>query len=359
MSNNLLQNNFLALVYKLPNISSANFINAIKKALIKQGINVKKIGFSGILDPFARGQLILGINGATKLLPHIDKRYKLYKAVLFLGLESASLDTENVITIKDIQKFSIEEIKKATENLHHEISYEIPQFSAKHINGVRAYKLAREQMEFDRPKVTTYIHAFRILSYNHPFLSFEICVSEGGYIRSIGEIIAHNLGIKGSLCYLERIQEGDLCYHAMCQDIANKYSKTISYITLHIVHNNITQNIKLILLDIQNALKYDTISLTKYGEKALNGASFMLDSNLCAKIFAKYDNRNTYSSEFQYHLYQNKNVTHKLSESLQLQDIQVSQKYKVLLADFDSHFAIIKVFQNGVVKYILNRINKC
>jgi tRNA pseudouridine55 synthase len=83
-----------------------------------------------------------------------------------------------------------------------------PAYSAKKVNGERAYKLARAGDEVELEKVETTIYSISNIVYAHPFLSFEISVSKGGYIRSIAEIVASRLGTAGALSYLERVSEG-------------------------------------------------------------------------------------------------------------------------------------------------------
>ncbi len=370
-------NSFLALSYKFPNISSFNFTNSIKHGLKSIGIPVKKIGFSGTLDPFAHGSLIIGVNSYTKLLSHIKKDYKTYRATIFLGLESDSLDIENIINIHETKVFTESKIKDAIKHINGNITYKPPKFSAKHVNGIRSYKLAKIQKDFELKEITTNVKYLNIINYSHPFLTFETCISEGGYVRSIGEMICNNLNIKGSLCFLERTKEGELCYKYMLNEsksildskilcngsknmILDKDFKNIS-INVPFMYNGIMQNTKLILLDIKNIIKYDTIKLMKYAIKAHNGAKIILDSNICNNIFqnninnkhdkeciAKENIIDKYITCDNRYLHKNKclNVNNRLDN-------------KIFLADFGTHFGIIKIFQNGKVEYILNRIDKC
>ncbi len=86
--------NLLFVVDKPINISSRGYINKLKR---KYG---SKIGFSGTLDPFASGSLIVATNRYTKLFNYLDKAPKRYLATLWLGAESKSLDLENIISNK-------------------------------------------------------------------------------------------------------------------------------------------------------------------------------------------------------------------------------------------------------------------
>ncbi|HSR74743.1 MAG TPA: tRNA pseudouridine(55) synthase TruB [Sulfurovum sp.] len=175
---------------------------------VKRKYGTKKVGFSGTLDPFATGCLIVATGQYTKLFQYLDKTPKSYKATLWLGVNSPSLDIENVDSIKETQPFEIEQIKKVLASLEGELTYYPPKFSAKKVGGKRAYELAREGKEIELKTITSTIYKITLLSYIHPFIHFEAMVSEGTYIRSLGAMIADKLGVDGTLSSLHRIHEG-------------------------------------------------------------------------------------------------------------------------------------------------------
>lgn len=72
---------------------------------VKRKYGTKKVGFSGTLDPFATGCLIVATGQYTKLFQYLNKTPKSYKATLWLGVNSPSLDIENVDSIKEIKPF--------------------------------------------------------------------------------------------------------------------------------------------------------------------------------------------------------------------------------------------------------------
>jgi len=206
---NITNNNshLLFVAYKPPFISSNSFLSQIKKRY-----KVKKAGFSGTLDPFAKGVLIIAFGVYTKLFRFLKKTPKIYRATLWLGAVSESLDIENIKKIKTILPFKEDEIKKAIKSFEGEIFYTPPKYSAKKIEGKRAYELVRENKEIKLKKVKSYIYKIKLLNYSHPFITFEAEVSEGTYIRSLGELIAKKLGTQGALSNLERIKEGKFFY---------------------------------------------------------------------------------------------------------------------------------------------------
>lgn len=186
-------------------VSSNRFLMQLKRQY-----KWKKCGYSGTLDPFASGLLIVGVGAYTRLLPYLDKRIKTYEATLWLGARSKTLDIEGIDDIEKVGEYSLEEIKEVFKSLQGKIIYDPPKFSAKHIGGKRAYELAREGIEFTLKKSQMEVFDLKVLVYCHPFLSFRVNVSEGGYIRSLGEMIASKLGCKGSLSRLKRIKEGEI-----------------------------------------------------------------------------------------------------------------------------------------------------
>jgi len=202
--------NRLFVAYKPTGISSNHFLYTIKRKY-----NIKKVGFSGTLDPFAKGVLLIGMGSHTKLFRFLNKTPKVYRATLWLGAKSDSLDTELIENVEILEEFSSSKILDVVKSLEGELEYEPPIFSAKRINGQRAYDLARAGKEFTLNKINSTIHESKLISYCHPFVTFEATVSEGTYIRSLGLLIAKRLGVEfGSLSALERLNEGQFFYDA-------------------------------------------------------------------------------------------------------------------------------------------------
>ncbi len=179
---------------------------------VKRKYGTKKVGFSGTLDPFATGCLIVATGQYTRLFQYLAKTPKTYRATLWLGANSPSLDIENVDSITEVEPFEQEKIEEVLHSLKGELTYLPPKYSAKKIDGQRAYALAREGKDIKLREITSTIYEVKLLNYNHPFVHFEATVSEGSYIRSLGEIIAQRLGGDGTLSSLERLREGDFVY---------------------------------------------------------------------------------------------------------------------------------------------------
>ena len=199
--------NKLIVVKKPLFISSNYYLTKIKKKYKN-----KKAGFSGTLDPFAKGCLIVAFGQYSKLFKYLKKTPKTYKAVVWLGAISESFDIEKVISVDLVEKIDVDNIKYQLNSLVGELEYIPPKFSAKKIEGVRAYELARQGHDFELNKCKMNIYDTKFISYRHPFITIETTVSEGSYIRSFAQILLEKLGTIGTLSYLERINEGAFFY---------------------------------------------------------------------------------------------------------------------------------------------------
>jgi len=229
--------NMLFVANKPMFISSNKFLNQLKRKY-----NIKKMGFSGTLDPFACGNLIIASGQYTKLFRFLKKTPKTYIATLMLGAYSPTLDIEKIEKIKKCEKKDIEEIKKILETFKGKQTQLPPKYSAKKISGIRAYKLERWEMgdgrwdnkkgnkkeKFQVPsnaflekEIAIEIFDIKLINYSHPFITFETSVSEGTYIRTLGFDIAKKLGCTGALTYLERLNEGKFFYE--CENKLNPY----------------------------------------------------------------------------------------------------------------------------------------
>ncbi|MGK0256436.1 MAG: tRNA pseudouridine55 synthase [Arcobacteraceae bacterium] len=195
-------------VVKKPVFISSNFY----LSKIKRKYKIKKAGFSGTLDPFACGCLVIAFGQYSKLFRFLKKTPKAYRTTVWLGANSDSLDLENVYDIKDVEKLNQKVIEDKLKSLLGTLEYLPPKYSAKKIDGKRAYALAREGVDFEMKKVSSKVYDVKFINYNHPFITFDITVSEGSYIRSMAQILLEKLGAVGTLSYLERLYEGEFFY---------------------------------------------------------------------------------------------------------------------------------------------------
>lgn len=199
--------NRLFVAYKPKGMVCNHFLSRLKRQY-----NDKKAGFSGTLDPFAQGVLIVAFGQYTKLFRFLKKAPKTYRATLWIGAFSPTLDSEAIEHVEEVMPFHPDSIDIVLNSMVGKIRYTPPKYSAKHVNGERAYSLARRQEAFELEMITTEVYTCKLVHYHHPFLTFDVSLSEGGYVRSLGEIIAQKLGFCGALSALERLKEGDFIY---------------------------------------------------------------------------------------------------------------------------------------------------
>lgn len=195
------------LAFKESGISSNKFIQKIKKNL-----NLKKIGHSGTLDPFASGILLIGTGNYTKLLHNFNNLDKTYQGTILLGKETDTLDITGKILKEEIVNLDIKKIKKEIkDNFIGDILQVPPIFSAIKIKGKPAYKYAIKGKNIDLEAKKRFIYYFNIYETDKKNeFNFETKVSSGTYIRSIARDLAFKLNSIAIIKNLKRIKIGNL-----------------------------------------------------------------------------------------------------------------------------------------------------
>lgn len=191
--------------------TSFDVVNKIRWNL-KQKLKVKKIkvGHAGTLDPLATGVLILCIGKHTKKIEEIMGGEKVYTGTILLGKTTPSFDLETEFNqefpIEHIQESMLEEVRKSFLGEQQQVP---PIFSAKQIDGVRAYDLARAGKDVQLKSNTIHIRNFEIDASRFPEIDFKITCSKGTYIRSIASDFGKKLNSGGTLIALRRIASGN------------------------------------------------------------------------------------------------------------------------------------------------------
>ena len=146
MSINKVISNKIFNFYKPSGISSAEFLN-----FLKQKFAYKKAGFAGTLDPLASGVLVVGIDESTKLLSKLTNVNKQYYVEILFGLKTDTDDITGKITHESLNfPKTIEQINKGVNYfLTNKYFQTPPKYSAVKVNGQRAYKLARKNINFN------------------------------------------------------------------------------------------------------------------------------------------------------------------------------------------------------------------
>lgn len=171
------------IVNKPKGITSFDVIRKLKPILKE-----KRIGHVGTLDPFASGVLIIALGRYTKLFFLFDDLYKEYIAEGVFGESRDTDDVEGKVLEKTKNQniLSFNELEALIKNnFLGSILQKPPIYSAKKIDGKRAYDLARENKEFQLKTVNVFINNIELLEYNYPYFRIKTSVSKGTYIRAI------------------------------------------------------------------------------------------------------------------------------------------------------------------------------
>lgn len=170
----------------------------------------KKVGHLGTLDPLATGVLPLVIGKATRLAQFFTKDRKCYEAVIRFGHSTFTYDREGEPT-SEHKEVTLDATRLAPllEAFRGKLSQMPPPVSAKKIDGVPAYKLARQAKPVELNPVDIEIFSLEILKTEGPDLSVSIDCSAGTYVRSIAHDLGQALGCGAYVQELRRTRSGD------------------------------------------------------------------------------------------------------------------------------------------------------
>lgn len=169
----------------------------------------KKVGHAGTLDPFAEGILIIGTGKDTKALSSISNNSKTYKAKLILGSTTDTMDNKGkIIESKIVPRLEMAKVNSVINSFLGDYKHYPPMYSAKKVNGVRLYKLARENKIVKRNLILSNILNIKLNDFKESEVSFSVSCSKGTYIRVLGRDIAKKLGTVGYLDQLIRTKVG-------------------------------------------------------------------------------------------------------------------------------------------------------
>ena len=232
----------------------------------------KKFGHIGTLDPMASGVLPIAIGNATKMIPFIEEECENKKEYLFglkFGIDTDSLDitgnikqTNDVIPNEDDIVAACRKIKETTEQIP-------PQFSAVHVNGKRAYELARSGADIEmKPRPVTiyeleYTGKGRDNEYN-----FRVVCSRGTYVRSIVRDIAKFCGAIATTTYIRRtITNGFDIKNAVKLDFLENLVNNNGHIKAYLMQPDCALgDIPVINLDDKDVVLYKNGGFIKTGE---------------------------------------------------------------------------------------------
>jgi tRNA pseudouridine55 synthase len=190
--------NGVLIINKAPGLTSHDVVNRVRRILQQ-----RSVGHLGTLDPLATGVLPLVIGNMTRLAQFYTGSEKTYEGTIRFGFATDTYDGDGEATGQaQAVSVSLPELRELSQRFQGVIEQTPPPFSAKKIQGVPAYKLARKKKEVAINPVQVEIKELEILTAESDRATFRARVSSGTYMRSV----AHDLGQQmGCGAHLEKL----------------------------------------------------------------------------------------------------------------------------------------------------------
>lgn len=191
--------------------TSFDVVNKIRWNL-KQQLKVKniKVGHAGTLDPLATGLLIICIGKHTKKIDQIMAGVKTYTGTILLGKTTPCYDLEKDFDAEyPTEHITPEMIEEVRLTFLGEVDQIPPIFSAKQVDGKRAYDMARAGTEVVLKANRITIGELKLDASRFPEIDFEVTCSKGTYIRAIARDLGEKLNSGATLIALRRTRSGD------------------------------------------------------------------------------------------------------------------------------------------------------
>ena len=192
--------NGILIIDKPAGLTSHDVVNRVRRIL-----QTKSVGHLGTLDPLATGVLPLVVGNLTRLAQFYTSSEKTYEGVIRFGFATDTYDAEGTPTSPPSKvKVSLEEVRALAARFRGVIEQVPPPFSAKKIEGMPAYKLARRHKEFILKPVRVEVKEFEITSAENDRASFRARVASGTYMRSVAHDLGQQMGCGAHLESLRR-----------------------------------------------------------------------------------------------------------------------------------------------------------
>ena len=191
-------------VDKPAGITSNAMVNKVRWAF-----GAKKAGHAGTLDPEATGVLAIALGEATKTVPYITDALKAYRFTVRFGQATNTDDAEGEVIATCDARPSEAQIAEALKAFEGDIMQIPPKFSALKIDGERAYKLARDEEDFEIAARPLYVDEIEMVDRpdaDHAVI--EMVCGKGGYVRAVARDLGEALGCFGHVAELRRVWSG-------------------------------------------------------------------------------------------------------------------------------------------------------
>ena len=190
------------LVDKPAGVTSHDVVSIVRRAL-----RARRVGHAGTLDPFATGLLVLLVGRGTRLIPFIDGEPKVYEATIRFGAET---DTDDVTgeTTHNAPPPSDAQVGEGIARLTGELLQTPPNYSAKQVEGTRAYAAARRGAPLELAPSRVTVHAWDVIGREGNDLRVRITCGGGTYIRALARDLGRLAGSVAHLVELRRTRAG-------------------------------------------------------------------------------------------------------------------------------------------------------
>jgi tRNA pseudouridine55 synthase len=174
-------------------------------ARVRRILGTRQVGHFGTLDPFATGVLPLSVGKATRFAQFYLKSRKAYEGTIRLGFSTDTYDATGQASSEAITpRLDRVTLEKVVREFTGRLMQTPPPFSAKRVQGTRAYELARRHEPVRLTPVEVEIYALEILGIDADRVRFAVECSGGTYVRSIAHDIGQKLGCGAHLAGLRR-----------------------------------------------------------------------------------------------------------------------------------------------------------
>lgn len=177
-------------------------------AKVRWALGAQKAGHAGTLDPDATGVLAVALGEATKTVPYLAEALKAYRFQVRWGAATTTDDAAGAVVQTSVLRPSQAQIEAALPAFRGRIEQVPPQVSAVHVNGARAYDLAREGVEMDLASRPLWVDRLDLVEAGPDTAVFEMVCGKGGYVRAIARDLGRTLGCLGHVGWLRRIWSG-------------------------------------------------------------------------------------------------------------------------------------------------------
>lgn len=201
---------YVAVIDKPLEWTSTDVVRKVKFRLNRMGYRKIKVGHAGTLDPLATGILLVCIGRATKQVDALQAERKEYVAELMLGATTPSFDMEHPVDkTYPTDHITREKVEEALRSLTGERLQAPPIYSAKKVEGLRAYEFARAGEQVELRKALINIYSITLEECTLPTIRIRVECSKGTYIRSLAQEIGEALDSGAYLTSLRRTRSGE------------------------------------------------------------------------------------------------------------------------------------------------------